>query len=525
MMTSVLLGFAAADQPATKLPAKMPLTGLAPAKPFPDHCLLRYRISTRSPECQLFFDQGLGYLYSYVWMEAARSFETAVLHDPDCAIAWWGLARGLDRWNKKDAGKKALEQARDRLSGAPHNAHLLITAALQEKGLLPGLADAAAQKAAAIKSIDQLLSLYEDDSEGWFARAQLACNNKLFGGDVASAPFYKALVRFHPLHPGANHELLHYAESSRRPALGWINAENYIRSSPGIPHAFHMQAHLAMRLGRYEKSTDRSMKAVELERAYHREMNVKPAQDHQFSHHLETLTLGLIHDGRWAEARKIKAESTAAGYRHAMPWFRLHLGERNWDEARKIADSYRKTDKNTASYLAAVLFLKQGNAERAAPEVDVLREAAQRGKQAKQGERRLWETQGVLMCQTGSAEPGLKLLAKVVEQTKDDYSHHAWGNGAYYMETWGIAALKSFCDDIAEEAFLEALAHEPSCTRAALGLQVLCERQGRKDEAERYHELARRCWKRADPGALEAELADLRECYSCYRNPAPKSEP
>ena len=33
-------------------------------------------------------------------------------------------------------------------------------------------------------------------------------------------------------------------------------------------------------------------------------------------------------------------------------------------------------------------------------------------------------------------------------------------NGAYYVDTWGIAALKSGQDKVAEFAFLEALTHE-----------------------------------------------------------------
>ena len=84
-------------------------------------------------------------------------------------------------------------------------------------------------------------------------------------------PFYKALLQVNPLHPGANHELLHFYENFRRPALGWLYAENYIESSPGIPHPFHMQAHLATRLGRWDKTTDRSARAIELEQEYHKD--------------------------------------------------------------------------------------------------------------------------------------------------------------------------------------------------------------------------------------------------------------
>ena len=78
------------------------------------------------------------------------------------------------------------------------------------------------------------------------------------------------------------------------------------------------------------------------------------------------------------------------------------------------------------------------------------------------------------------------------------------------MEAWGLAALRADVADQAEEGLLEALAHDPGSVRAALGLQVLCERQKRTEEAARYAELAQRCWRRADPGRLEAELVAIR---------------
>ena len=74
----------------------MPITGLAPSKVVEGLCLYRYPVATRSESCQTHCDQGYGYFYSYVWMEAARSFETALTLDPDCASAWLGLSRALD---------------------------------------------------------------------------------------------------------------------------------------------------------------------------------------------------------------------------------------------------------------------------------------------------------------------------------------------------------------------------------------------------------------------------------------------
>src|SRR5262245_32240985 len=73
-------------------------TGLAPAKPMFEACIYKYPVSTTSTQCQAFVNQGLGMYYSYVWMEAARAFETALQHDPECAYAWLMLHRSMEKW-------------------------------------------------------------------------------------------------------------------------------------------------------------------------------------------------------------------------------------------------------------------------------------------------------------------------------------------------------------------------------------------------------------------------------------------
>ncbi|MFQ3592319.1 MAG: hypothetical protein SNJ82_03900 [Gemmataceae bacterium] len=499
----------------------MPITKLRPAVLVPEQCVLHYPVSTTSEKCQAYIDQALGYYYSYVWMEAARSFETATRYDPQCGFAYWGLARALERWgrgNANDQYKKAWE-----LRTASHpREQMLFKASMQLKGLLPGVGDGEKRKQAAIDTIDQLIAQYDDDEEAWYFRAQLAGGEGLFGGKASSVPFYKALLRVNVLHPGANHELLHFYENFKRPALGWVYAENYMKSSPGLPHAFHMQAHLATRLGRWKLTSDRSARAIELQRAYHRRENVKPSEDWQYSHHLETLLISLVHDGRFAEARAIKKECQDAGFQLREPFVRLHLAERDYTaahvEIEQIALGGKRGkrtpnsrgDKATAAYYWALLHLKQQDPLRAKPHLEVLQQVNREAKNDKRLLNRLQEIQGWYLCLTGEGNAGLKLLSKLIERTKDDYSHHAWGNGAIYMETWGIAALAVNRLEIAEEAFLEALAHDPGSVRAALGMQLVCERQNRTEEVERFAALAQRCWSRADPGHLELERAALR---------------
>src|SRR5260221_4957395 len=50
------------------------------------------KVSTASPEAQAFYDQGLAYVHSFVWIEAIRSFHQALRADENLAMAYLGLA-------------------------------------------------------------------------------------------------------------------------------------------------------------------------------------------------------------------------------------------------------------------------------------------------------------------------------------------------------------------------------------------------------------------------------------------------
>lgn len=479
----------------TALDDRMEITKLKPAIFVPNLCVYRYRASTTSSECQKFLDQAMGYYYSYVWIETARSAETALKHDPNCAYAWLIMHKGLEKWGRDADATKALKKAQELMPKASHREQLLIKAKLLEKGILNPSASFADRKKAAATELDNMLVIYDEDEEAWYSRAILG---GFQGSSSEAVPFHKALLKINPIHPGANHELVHFYENTQRPALGWPYAEGYIASSPGLPHAFHMQSHLATRIGKWEKTADRSWRAIELQLEYHKSQGVQHHEDHQFAHHLEILTLGLVHDGRFAEAAEIKKESEKYNYKFLMPWFRMQLFRENWEEAEKMIASERKSDKNMGSYLAALMYLEKGDTVKAAAEVDVLRLSQQKKKGDRRLEQRLWETQGRLMCQTGDGEGGIKLLQRIVDKTKGDYYHHSWGGGAYYMESWGVGALEVGNWEVAEEAFLEALAHDPGSVIGSLGMQVICEKQGRSQEAQRFSELARKLWSKAD---------------------------
>src|SRR5690606_342572 len=88
-MTAVLAGslmFGVTALPAiaaSKKPAAPLLKGLG------DHA---HPITTRSPQAQKYFNQGLVLMYGFNHAEAIRSFKAAAELDPECAMAWWGVA-------------------------------------------------------------------------------------------------------------------------------------------------------------------------------------------------------------------------------------------------------------------------------------------------------------------------------------------------------------------------------------------------------------------------------------------------
>lgn len=523
---------------------RLSLSKLTPAKPMFDACLYRYGVGTTNPQCQAYVNQALGMYYSYVWIESVRAAETALTYDPDCAYAWLVLHRAFEKWGSgtttpkltdfgsvisgtamaifpfpesmtKSPADYALSMARKLMPKSSHREQLLIQARLQEKGMWPGVGPDERKKKAQ-QTLDELLMLYDDDEEGWFWRAQLALGES---SPNAAAVYYKALLRVNPLNPGANHEFVHFFENVKRPALGWPYAEGYIKSSPGIPHAFHMQAHLGMRIGKWDSTTDWSAKAVEMEIAYHKYQGVTPGEDHQFAHHMETLTRSLVHDGRFAEAKQIKAMAEGYGYAFRPEWIRMAILEQDWPEAQKIVDQFRKTDKANGAYYAAMIFLEKGQTEQARREMDTLRQLQQSRKSDKMNERKFWEVQGRYLCQKGDGDNGLKQLKKVVDATKNDYIFHAWAGGAIHMEAWGIGALEAGNATEAEEAFQEALAHDAGSIRGALGLWALCDRLDRSEEAHRYLKLAQRLWSKASTSDFETLKTDMAKRVA--RIPAP----
>ena len=66
------------------------------------------QVTTLSDEAQRWFDRGLVWCYAYFHDEAVACFRKALAADPECAMAFWGIAYATGPnynmpWERRDA--------------------------------------------------------------------------------------------------------------------------------------------------------------------------------------------------------------------------------------------------------------------------------------------------------------------------------------------------------------------------------------------------------------------------------------
>jgi tetratricopeptide (TPR) repeat protein len=410
---------------------------------------------------------------------AGRNFQHAANLDAEAPMPYWGLSLVLnngDRMQPLAAANRALELALR--NGTDKEKRMCAARVLELSRRQQEFRDA----------LDSAIGAYPDDVELWIWRGKSV-------GGAAAIVFQLAAHRIQPEHPSPNHELVHNYEGIERPALGWPFTEMYRKSAPNMPHANHMQAHLAMRIGRWDEAIDATRMS--------RKKSLEGFPELDPSHHIDVLIRALAHEGRFQEA-----ESEPRAYRNGLPWARLIQLKGDTEALDAWADGRRRTNSPDGFYVGALAKLDRG--ELAAVPPLLANVEGQRAMNPGIPIYRLNEVKGRYLVQTGETEAGLKLLREAGALAVKDSGLHAWGGGSYMLEVWGEAALRAKRLDEAEEAFHEALAHEHGSILGALGMQVVWEQRGRQEMARHYAERAAAIWRRADPGCLERHLARLR---------------
>ena len=87
---------------------------------------VHFPVTTKKPEVQAFIDQGVAQLHSFYYFESERSFRQAAKIDPDCAMAYWGMA--MSNINNAKRATGFLKEARKRAASLARRESLYLEA-------------------------------------------------------------------------------------------------------------------------------------------------------------------------------------------------------------------------------------------------------------------------------------------------------------------------------------------------------------------------------------------------------------
>jgi len=264
-------------------------------------------ITTKVPEVQKFFDQGLGQLHGFWYFEAERSFRQAAKLDSECAMSYWGMA--MANINNETRAKGFIKIAAEKKG----------TASPREQAWITALADfysGADNLDARRKYIRALETLVQDQPNDAEAKALLVFHiwknasweqNGKKELPISSAQAVDALLdqvfQLNPLHP-AHHYRIHLWDSEK-PARAVVSASLNGQAAASIAHMWHMPGHTYSKLQRYPDAIWQQEASARVDHAHMQRDRVMPGQIHNYAHNNEWLIRNLIFTGQAKRAREL----------------------------------------------------------------------------------------------------------------------------------------------------------------------------------------------------------------------------
>ena len=194
---------------------------------------VHFTVSTKVPDCQKFFNQGIGQLHGFWYLEAERSFRQAAMFDPECAMAYWGMARSV--LGSERAFQRLIEEAVKRKdSASPWN--LVIIDALAKYIKTPK-EKKKERSEAYTRDLENILLDHPKDLE---TRALLALqhwknsrNGIKIQSHIAVDAVLQQVFQESPMHP-AHHFRIHLWDYKRQLKL-WTLLQSADRRVQGLP--------------------------------------------------------------------------------------------------------------------------------------------------------------------------------------------------------------------------------------------------------------------------------------------------
>src|SRR4051794_3197252 len=486
-------------------------TGLALAQPAhaDDTTLGKVNFETScGPEAQKLFNQAMLYQHSFWYRASQRTFEDALKADPECGIAYWGIALSL-LWNphvappSKNLGEGAAAIAKGKSVGAK---------TARERDYLDALAvmyadfdkvDHRTRIVAYAKAMEQLAQRYPNDDEAQIHYA-LALNtsaspaDKTYASQLKGAAILEPISQRQPEHPGVAHYLIHLYDYPPIAEKGLDAARRYAKIAPAAAHAQHMPSHIFTRVGYWSESIASNAEAARV---------AKEAKDfHDQLHAMDYQVYAYLQLGQDQHAKAVmEEEAGVAGftetflpgpYALAISPARYVVERGDWKAASELAIRPSPLPQVQAiSYFARALgAARSGNPDAAKPDIAKLAELSDKLRAAKDA---YWSEQVDIARQVAAAwvlyaegkrDDALAAMSAAADAEDKTEKHPVTpGVPKPARELYGAMLLESGKPAEALAAFEATLSKEPNRLGATVGAAKAAEKAGDNAKAQEYY--------------------------------------
>lgn len=294
-----------------------------------------FKASTKSPLAARFINQGLAQFHGFWFWESERSFRQAATIDPECAIAYWGMA--ISNKENDERARGFLEQALQYQDRASKREQLYIQAWAKFLAVeLNNEKDGDKEKESAkskdkskdggkgqsktkrtkdarteadkardlIRDLEKLSLDFPDDIEAkaliCFRLWESEHENLKITSRMAVDALIGEVLALEPMHP-AHHYRIHLWDGTKgEKALE--SAAKCGPAAPAIAHMWHMPGHTYSELKRYHDAVYQQEASARVDHAHMIRYRLLPDQIHNFAHNNEWLIRNLIAIGRVDDA-------------------------------------------------------------------------------------------------------------------------------------------------------------------------------------------------------------------------------
>lgn len=308
---------------------------------------------TCNTEAQRRFNTATAWLHSFEYEEAEKEFLAAAADDPECTMAYWGVAMSNFHplWAPPThpellKGKAALEKAKKTTLKSMREQELInaISIFYERADTL----DHGVRTMAYVAAMERVHLSYPDDDEAavFFALALIAAGtldaDKNYAREIEAAAILNGVLARQPEHPGVAHYLIHGYDYPALAHLALPASRVYANIAPASAHAQHMPSHIFTRIGLWNEAVRSNLAAEAAAITYAKTHALPGAWDEQL-HAIDYLAYGYLQLGQEGKA-KLVLERMSAIQRVDPPNFkvaftfsavpaRFALERRAWREA------------------------------------------------------------------------------------------------------------------------------------------------------------------------------------------------